>query len=90
MTYGSGGKEAREGQREEITSIVAQQPGGWTKASFPFHVLLCHYEVTGTLKDTPSMCMYLYIVSSARPRPVLIIILLVKRGWDTSGAQGQC
>ena len=52
VTYGSGGKEAREGQREEITSIVAQQPGGWTKASFPFHVLLCHYEVRITTNVT--------------------------------------
>ena len=67
MTYGSGGKEAREGQREEITSIVAQQPGGWTKASFPFHVLLCHYEVTGALKYIPSMYMYMYAVSSVSP-----------------------
>ena len=46
MTYGSGGKEARESQREEIASIVAQQSGGWAKASFPLHVLLCHYEVS--------------------------------------------
>ncbi len=65
MTYGSGGKEAREGQREEITSIVAQQPGGWTKASFPFHVLLCHYEVTDALKLTPSV--YMCVVLSADP-----------------------
>ena len=46
MTYGSGGKEARESQREEISSVVAQQRGGWTKASFPFHIMLCHYEVS--------------------------------------------
>ena len=65
MTYGSGGKEAREGQREEITSTVAQQPGGWTKASFPFHVLLCHYEVS------IKCCTCMYIASFPGPIPTL-------------------
>ena len=47
VTYGSGGKEVREGQREEIASHVSLQPGGWSKASsYPFQVMLCHYEVT--------------------------------------------
>ena len=46
LTYGSGGKEVREDKREEITSHVKTQSGGWAKATFPFHVMLCHYEVS--------------------------------------------
>ena len=61
MTYGSGGKEARESQREEISSIVAQQHGGWVKASFPFHILLCYYEV--------SIKLYIQCVRSLIPSP---------------------
>lgn len=54
MTYGSGGKEERESQREEIVSHMTLQSGGWTKASFPFHVMLCHYEASSCFV----MCAY--------------------------------
>ena len=58
MTYGSGGKEERECQREEIASQVALQSGGWAKASFPFHVMLCHYEASSCFV----MCAYIILI----------------------------
>lgn len=41
----SGGKEKREELRDDITTRVSAQGLGWAKATFPFHIMLAHYEV---------------------------------------------
>lgn len=65
----SGGKEKREELRDDITAHVSSQGRGWARATFPFHIMLAHYDVIVFLLwfwFQNTYLVYLYWIDSAK------------------------